>query len=377
MDSINRSTDLLSGDSDLEHLYTFEKFPVFMGCVEHDATQDLLVDSIWEIGRETGIVQLKKLIPLHILYEHSHGSGDVGKVWQEHHSAFAKFIARYEPKSVLEIGGGHGRLAKIYEEHSDIPWSILEPNPTPVADSKAVWIKGFFDDDFIPQVEINCVVHSHVLEHIYDPVSFMTRLRAVMTDGDMLIFTVPNMIAMLERHYTNCLNFEHTYFATESIIDYLLQKSGFEIKAKEFFMDDHSIFYAVEKKQMAGVQVKLTSEYEKNKSLFLNFVNSQHDIVREYNKLLSETDGPFYLFGGHVFSQFLLNIGLDHTKIECILDNDPEKQGKRLYGTDLLVKSPKIISSVASPNVFLRAGAYNSEIKRDILDNINPKTVFV
>ena len=377
MDSINRSTDLLSGDSDLEHLYTFEKFPVFMGCVEHDATQDLLVDSIWEIGRETGIVQLKKLIPLHILYEHSHGSGDVGKVWQEHHSAFAKFIARYEPKSVLEIGGGHGRLAKIYEEHSDIPWSILEPNPTPVADSKAVWIKGFFDDDFIPQAEVNCVVHSHVLEHIYDPVSFMTRLRAVMTDGDMLIFTVPNMIAMLERHYTNCLNFEHTYFATESIIDYLLQKSGFEIKAKESFMDDHSIFYAAEKKQMAGVQVKLTSEYEKNKSLFLNFVNSQHDIVREYNKLLSETDGPFYLFGGHVFSQFLLNIGLDHTKIECILDNDPEKQGKRLYGTDLLVKSPKIISSVASPNVFLRAGAYNSEIKRDILDNINPKTVFV
>ena len=268
-------------------------------------------------------------------------------------------------------------MAKIYEEHSDIPLSILEPNPTPVEDSKAVWIKGFFDDDFIPQVEINCVVHSHVLEHIYDPVSFMTRLRAVMTDGDMLIFTVPNMIAMLERHYTNCLNFEHTYFATESIIDYLLQKSGFEIKAKESFMDDHSIFYAAEKKQMAGVQVKLTSEYEKNKSLFLNFVNSQHDIVREYNKLLSETDGPFYLFGGHVFSQFLLNIGLDHTKIECILDNDPEKQGKRLYGTDLLVKSPKIISSVASPNVFLRAGAYNSEIKRDILDNINPKTVFV
>jgi 2-polyprenyl-3-methyl-5-hydroxy-6-metoxy-1,4-benzoquinol methylase len=377
MNLINRSTDLLSGDSDLEHLHTFPKFPVFMGCVEHDANQDLLVDSIWEIGRETGIVQLKQLIPLHILYEHSHGSGDVGKVWQEHHSEFAKFIARYEPKSVLEIGGGHGRLAKIYEEHSDIPWSILEPNPTPVADSKAVWIKGFFDDDFKPQAEVSCVVHSHVLEHIYDPVSFMSRLRDVMTDGDMLIFTVPNMIAMLERHYTNCLNFEHTYFATESIIDYLLKKFGFEIKEKELFKDDHSIFYAAEKKQMAGVQVELASEYVKNKNLFLNFVNSQNDVVREYNKFLSETDGPFYLFGGHVFSQFLLNIGLDHTKIECILDNDPEKQGKRLYGTDLLVKSPKIISSVASPTVFLRAGAYNSEIKRDILDNINPNTVFV
>jgi len=46
MDSINRSTDLLSGDSDLEHLYTFEKFPVFMGCVEHDATQDLLEEKL-------------------------------------------------------------------------------------------------------------------------------------------------------------------------------------------------------------------------------------------------------------------------------------------------------------------------------------------
>jgi len=377
MDLINRNIDLLSGDSDLEHLHTFTKFPVFMGCVEHNADQDLLVDSIWEIGRETGVIQLKQLIPLHILYEHSHGSGDVGKVWQEHHNAFAKFIARYEPKSVLEIGGGHGRLAQIYEEHASIPWSILEPNPTPVAGSKAKWIKGFFDDKFIPQEEISCLVHSHVLEHIYDPVSFMSRLRDVMTDGDMLIFTVPNMIAMLERNYTNCLNFEHTYFATESIIDYLLKKFGFEIKEKELFKDDHSIFYAAEKKKMAGVQVELVSEYVKNKNLFLNFVNSQYDIVNHYNEFLSQTDGPFYLFGGHVFSQFLLNIGLDHTKIECILDNDPEKQEKRLYGTDLLVKSPKILSSVTSPTVFLRAGAYNSEIKRDILDNINSNTVFV
>ena len=38
-----------------------------------------------------------------------------------------------------------------------------------------------------------------------------------------------------------------------------------------------------------------------------------------------------------MFSQYLLNSGIDEERIECIIDNDPVKQGKRLYGTNLKV----------------------------------------
>ena len=72
----------------------------------------------------------------------------------------------------------------------------------------------------------------------------MNDLSNIMNNNDMLIFTLPNMQEMLQRNYTNCLNFEHTYFITEPYIEYLMAKYGFKIIEKEYFMDDHSIFYA-------------------------------------------------------------------------------------------------------------------------------------
>ena len=97
-------------------------------------------------------------------------------------------------------------------------------------------------------------------------------------------------------------------------------------------------------------------------------------LVNDINKQLTK---PAYLFGAHVFGQFMLGFGLDKDKIICILDNDPKKQGKRLYGTDLIVNSPKILKGEDSPIVILRAGTFTAEIEKDILENINPTAIII
>ena len=49
-----------------------------------------------------------------------------------------------------------------------------------------------------------------------------------------------------------------------------------------------------------------------------------------------------------------------------------------MYGTNLKVFSPNILSKDDSdPVVILKAGVYNQEIKKDILENINSKTIFL
>ena len=84
-----------------------------------------------------------------------------------------------------------------------------------------------------------------------------------------------------------------------------------------------------------------------------------------------------YLFGAHIFSQCLISFGLNVNRIQCIIDNDFNKQNKRLYGTDLKVFSPKILSKDNDPVVILKAGVYDQEIKKDILENINSNTSFL
>ncbi|MHA2054956.1 MAG: class I SAM-dependent methyltransferase, partial [Candidatus Hodarchaeales archaeon] len=69
--------------------------------------------------------------------------------------------------------------------------------------------------------------------------------------------------------------------------------------------------------------------------------------------------------------------GLSEKHFSFILDNDTAKQGERLYGTGLSVRSPRILKGLDSPLVVLKAGQYTQEIKNDILKNINSSTRFI
>jgi hypothetical protein len=376
MKLIERDQCAVTGGFDLEPLYDFPNFPVFMGCLSQPEDMDLKQNMSWCISRDSGLIQLKKLLPLDILYPESHGAGAVGAMWEKHHRAFASFVNRVDPSAILEIGGAHGILERQYHQFGEIPWTILEPNPSPVEGCNARFIKGFFDENFNYSEEFDAVVHSHVFEHIYKPNEFMKHLSGFMKKGKKLVFSLPNMQVMLDRRYTNCLNFEHTVFLTEPYVEYLLAKHGFKLINKEYFMEDHSIFYsAVRDLEVKSIQLP-DGLYDNNKKLFMDYVDYYKVLIADLNQKMRKSTQPIYLFGAHVFAQYLLEMGLNTAKIVCLLDNDPKKQGLRLYGTRLNVASPKCLSAVKSPIVILNAGTYNQEIKNDIQKNINESTIF-
>lgn len=49
-----------------------------------------------------------------------------------------------------------------------------------------------------------------------------------------LIFSLPNMQKWLSNKFTNTLNYEHTIFLNEPVIEYLLHKNGFKILQKRY-----------------------------------------------------------------------------------------------------------------------------------------------
>jgi hypothetical protein len=377
MNYINRDKDVVFGNFDLEELYTFKNFPVFMGCVDSELSQDILEDMNWKISKGSGMIQLNPLLPLDVVYSAEHGSGTTGKAWDEHHTSFANFIYKFKPKNILEIGGLHGILAEKYLElDNNVKWTMIEPNPTVDSNLPINVVKGFFDDKFKSDEKFEAVIHSHVLEHVYNPDEFINHKSSFMNDGDLLIFTLPNMQVMLENNYTNCINFEHTIYFTEPYIEYFLNKYNFELVEKQYFREDHSIFYCARKSNNIPTNLP-KGLYEKNKLTFQQYINNHLDDINKINEIINKTDLPVYLFGAHVFSQYLIAFGLDVSKVVCLLDNDTKKEGKRLYGTTLISKSPKILKDIPEAIIILRAGVYNNEIKNDILTNINPNITFI
>lgn len=378
MNYINRNTDVVLGGSTLEDLYTFKNFPVYMGCTDQDPSEDILADMSWKISPESGMIQLNPLLPLEVVYSEEHGSGTVGAAWNEHHQTFAEFIYKYSPKSVLEIGGLHGILAqKVLNFNKNIDWTIIEPNPIAPENIPVKVITGFFDNSFTSEEVYDTIVHSHVLEHVYNPDEFMEHKASFMKEGNLLIFSVPNMQVMLERCYTNCINFEHTTYMAEPYVDFYLAKHGFELVEKVKYKEDHSIFYCAKKVKVAK-EVKLSQElYHSNRDVFEKYIKVHQLDIEKLNKIIGNTDTPIYLFGAHIFSQYLISFGLDTANIKCVIDNDSRKHNKRLYGTSLTCQSPKILQKISKGIVILRAGVYNEEIKNDILTNINPNITFI
>ena len=375
MKLIYRNNCPITKNSSMELLYSFKKFPLHMGCVKTPRKKDVLVDMSWFIEKRYGIIQLNPLIPLKKLYEKSHGSGTVGKLWDLHHKNFAKFISGFKLKKLIEIGAGHGQLIKNYLKIvPDSNWTVIEPNPKIKKDKRIKIHKSLFDENFKIEKKIDGIIHSHVIEHLYHPLSLLKNTHKKIDSNTLHIFSVPNLEIMLKKKYTNALNFEHTIFLNENLIDELLELTGFKIIKKKYFKNDHSIFYAA--KKVKPHKKNLSKYYNINKKLYNNYINFHLKLVKNINKKILNANSDVYLFGAHVFSQYLINFGLNTSSIKCILDNDIKKQNKRLYGTNLKVSSPKILKKIKRGIVILRSGVYNNEIKKDILENINKNIIF-
>jgi len=323
------------------------------------------------------MIQLNPLLPLDVLYPEAHGAGLVGGSWSLHHQKFAEFISKFNPNSILEVGGAHGILAKNYQAIKRIPWTILEPNPTPVVGCEATFIKGFFDENFRVSETPDAVVHSHVFEHIYDPAQFVNNLAGFLQSGKLVIFSVPNMRVMMERKFTNCLNFEHTVYLSDAYIEFLLRSNGFSVIEKHFYLDDHSIFYAAQKIDERSIVQLPDGIYEQNKKLYLDYVDFHLSLISSINeRIANHKNKNIFLFGAHVQSQYLMGFGLKVDPVVAILDNDKNKHGKRLYGTDKLVMDPTELSALESPLVIIRAGTFTNEISIQ-LKSINPSAILV
>jgi len=375
--TIIRNYSLLDSNSELEHLHTFKQVPASMACTKQKITEDMSMNQIWNICKNTGLVQLGELFPLDIVYKFPHNDG-IGKVWENHDKALANFIETTDAKKVLEIGSGAGRLGKLHLSNNDNNhWTALEPNHTyeEVIMDNFIHLRDWFDENYIIDKEYDAVIHSHVLEHTYNPVSFLKTIHKQINEDTLHIFSIPNLYHYIENKFTNGLNFEHTIFLTEDILDTLLIRIGFKTIKKHYHKELPCIFYACKKVEPKDINYS-KSIYEKNKKVFLDFVNYYRDEVDELNKKIDDYDGDIFLFGAHIFSQFLIFNGLNTDRIKLILDNSEMKQGNRLYGTNFMVESPKILEDYNDVAVILKTATYNKEIKEDILTNINDKVTF-
>lgn len=352
----SRPTDVVT-DLPLKPFFTFKRFPIISSCVTTEREDDKFADMNWGVT-DAGTVALIDLLEPDLIYSDYHTTGIVGETWNKHHTKFKNQITSPSMGRVLEIGGSSGSLFSTFEQPVD--WTIIEPNSSATPPQGAKFINGYFETHQFGN-KFDVIVHSHCFEHSYNPIAFLTKVNELLVDGGAHHIAIPNSKYWLQNCFTNTLSFEHTFYCDYDILVYLLNKTGFTVES--CVIEPHSIFVKAIKQATPATMPDFTYI----RDLFQTYT----DTLQADTKSLIDTigDSKFYLFGAHIFAQILINLGLPEKQIVCILDNDPNKQGKRLYGTGLYVNSPSVVGD--NDIVVVRAGSYTDEIKKS-LSQMNP-----
>jgi len=368
LELIRRDSCVLCGSNSLISYKDLTRFPIYMGVTDQPIGNDIYIDQKWAVCMDCSCLQLVELMPLEVLYSQNHSVEAVGNIWQTHHKEFAKSIIKDSPISVCEIGGSHGYLAKqIIGFLPDVSYLMVEPDPI-ISDRSIKIVKGYFDDNPKIVKDYEAIVHSHVLEHLYEPVKFLNEINKNMQDSAIMHMSIPNINQLLLNFGSNALNFEHTYFLTLENLGYMAAKTGFEILSVSNYIN-HSFFVKLKKTKVAEVDIQRTkvSNQLNLKNFDLLWNGLAQFVEKTKLSIYANPNVTTYIFGAHVFSQSLYYLGLEECDITGVLDNALIKQGRRLYGTPYEVFQPETIKNLESVRVILKVANYQSEIREQLI----------
>lgn len=369
----------LTYNKSFKKIFSIKSFPIYMGTIPKK-NKTTSKNMNFYINKISGSVQIFPRVNLRNLYFKSHGSGKVGTIWQKHHKDFFNFLKIKNKNKILEIGGGHNSISLKPSKKIFFSVTSFDPNGKKISNGNKFY-NEFFSNQSILKYKLykkfDVVVHSHLFEHIYEPENFLNSIHSSLKDNGLHFFAVPNMEPMIKKGIASAMNFEHPFFLNEYTIRVLLKKTGFKILERKYYGKYHSIFFKTAKVSKID-NVKVKNLYKKNYLLFKKLNNKWKINVLKINKKINKYIAKkIFVFGAHIFSQNLIKTGLNIKNIMGILDNDKDKQGEYLYGTKLKVFSPEILKQFSAPVVILRTGEYNLEIKKQILNKINHKTIFI
>ena len=334
-------------------IYQAQQFPVFQNLMfdsreeaKNCTTGD--IDLVQDL--ETGLIFNQAFNPDLMKYNANYQNEQaVSNVFRQHLQNVSTIIQKHFAScSLIEIGCGKGHFLEYLQ---NLGFEIIGIDPTYEGENSSV-IKEYFS----PEIGIHAdgIVLRHVLEHVQDPVEFLSIIRDSNGGSGKIYIEVPCFKWICDRCAWFDIFYEHVnYFQ----IDDFYRIFGLVYESGHIFGGQY--LYVV-----ADLSTIRLPEF--NKLDEIDFPKDFLSTVNQYaNKLKDREDRLFTIWGGAskgvIFSLLMQRAGI---KIDTVIDINPAKQGKYLAGTGLLVQSPDkaLKNFLPSANIFVMNSNYLSEI---------------
>lgn len=333
---------------DLEPRITMPNFPASFAPPGHPPSEDVNIDATWGSCSRCGSLQLMTLVDQDILYACPHNDTSTSKVWKEHNAQFAQFISPYiGPEStIIDIGGATGNLGRLLRDHVK---SYIVMDIAPYTSDEFVFIQENCEKyKFRPS---DTIIMSHVFEHLYSPLDFIENCKN--NNVENIFLSHPVM-------FTNTdippIDTEHTYFADDLDVKKMFATHGYDCNSNGN-LPNHSYFLHFKLAESCEIIDNLRPRRaDMILDKFIKRANILEKVKLEGNIFVAPA-GPF----GQMVSYYT-----KYNNIIGFLDNDVNKQGKRVYGTPFTTYPFTVLEGLDSPKVLIYARHHAEELEKQI-----------
>ncbi len=326
--------------------------PLVLGCTTQTVNIDKLISYNVFKCKFCGLVFTDIDLDLEA-YSQIHSEA-VGKIWHEHHESFSKFVNFKRNSGIrLEIGPSNNPILRKNTVFID----MFEKSPFNLFENEN-YLKGKFPNITLKK-KFKTIVASHVFEHSTNPEQFLNKCKNILDDDGNIFLSIPNFEIWINEKYWNGITAEHQIYPTITQIKKICKKLNLHPIFEHF--QNHSIFIRIIK----GDFIDDNIPYDLDVIKWAESIKSSIYAVEK--TLIEKQVEDLFIIGASHLSQYPIMISKEiKNRIKFVLDNSPNKHGKRLYGTTRVCKSFDVISDFKKPCVLL----FNSPYRKEMIEQI-------
>ena len=269
-------------------------------------------------------------------------------VWEDRNAKTADFlVANLDPsiKTIIDYGSGDGAISKkLSSKFSVTNYDIGQEEPN-----------GEYD----------CLVLSHVLEHIYNPKAFIELISRYVRDDGFLYIEIPDA-----SQYHNIgdfgilqeLNIEHiNFFSPYALSKIMVQANFTPVSLKQGVCLQRGVAYPV----IYSIFRKMPSSTSVER-----YIREGSEQLETLKNALPELKGRVFVYGCGQFTYKIIKHLQSKYDIECIIDDNPNFKDKTLNSLRVVPLVSVQDTLRSSDNVIIVAGSVYISIIRNKLNSV-------
>jgi hypothetical protein len=192
------------------------------------------------------------------------------------------------------------------------------------------------------------VIARHILEHTHDTVAFMETLHRLVNSTGYVVIEVPDCARQFDLLDYTTLWEDHTLYFDETTLRGCVEAAGFSVLQVHSYPDPYEVVMvaiAIPRAKPEGA-FQFSGNLQRARQAVRRFAQSFGERRQAVRQLLSDwrQDGKVALFGaGHRAATFINLMELGDL-VEFVIDDHPQKRGKRMPGSHLPIVGSENLS---------------------------------